>query len=114
MAGNKTHKGKASKDKTPKEKTRWDVYTWMGSGPITIRVSNVSLKEAKKAKEKWIAKSAKHEAFIAAHNDKKIVKDLLGETEHKVKPRKKKSTKAKSSKPSKPLKSSKFSKDKKR
>jgi len=99
MTANKTHKGKAPKSKTPKDKTRWDVYTWVGSGPIAVRVSNVSLKEAKRAKEKWVAKSAKHEAFIAAHGDKKILKGLLGETTHKVKPNKRRS--AKTGKPSK-------------
>ena len=77
-----------------KGKTTWDVYAWVGSGAIKIRESNVSLKDAKKAKEKWVAKSPKHEAFIAAHKDKKIVKGILGETDHKVKPKKGKPSKA--------------------
>ncbi len=101
------------------DKTTWDVYTWVGSGPITIRESNVSLKDAKRAKEKWIAKSAKHEAFIATHSDKKIVKGLIKETDHKVKSNKtksskSKSSKSKSSKSTKQTKSSKSTKSKKK
>lgn len=103
------------------DKTTWDVYTWVGSGPITIRESNVSLKDAKRAKEKWIAKSAKHEAFIATHSDKKIVKGLIKETDHKVKSNKTKSSKTKSAKTkssktksSKQTKSSKSTKSKKK
>ena len=68
-----------------KSKTRWDVYTWVGCGEVKLRESNVSLKDAKKAKEKWVAKSPKHEAFIASHEDKKIVKSLLKSTKPKGK-----------------------------
>ena len=63
-----------------KSKTRWDLYAWVGSGDIKLRESNLTLKEAKKAKEKWVSKSPKHEAFIASHEDKKIVKSLLKST----------------------------------
>lgn len=68
------------------DKTRWDVYTWVGSGDIKIRESNVSLKHAKKVKEEWCAKSPKHEAFIASHGDKKLLKGLLKSSKPKAKP----------------------------
>lgn len=58
-------------------KNRWDVYAWVGSGQVKIRESNVPLKDAQKAKEKWRSKSPKHEAFIALHSDKDDLKDLL-------------------------------------
>ena len=58
-------------------KQRWDMYGWVGNGDIKIREGNVSLKEAQRAKEKWKAKSPKHEAFIALHEDKKKLKPLL-------------------------------------
>ncbi|MBQ9001735.1 MAG: hypothetical protein IJ087_07790 [Eggerthellaceae bacterium] len=66
-----------------KGKTRWDVYGWVGSGDIKVRESNLSLKDAKKAKEKWRSKSKKHEAFIASHADRKTLKDLAKETKRK-------------------------------
>ena len=66
-----------------KEKTRWDVYGWVGSGDIKVRESNLSLKDAKKAKVKWCSKSKKHEAFIALHSDRKALKDLTKETKKK-------------------------------
>ena len=66
-----------------KGKARWDVYGWVGLGDIKVRESNVSLKDAKKAKEKWCSKSKKHEAFIALHVDKKALKELVKETKRK-------------------------------
>ena len=60
-----------------KRETRWDVYTWVGCGDVKLRLSNVPLKEAKKAKAKWIGKSPKHGALIAAHKDKAILKGLM-------------------------------------
>ena len=62
---------------TEKGKARWDLYVWVGSGEIKLRESNLTLKDAKKAKEKWVKKSPKHEAFIALHQDKAYVKDFL-------------------------------------
>ena len=73
-----------------KGKTRWDLYAWVGSGEIKLRESNLSLKDAKKAKEKWIKKSPKHEAFIASHDDKAMVKDLLKRDKGAKKPKKSK------------------------
>lgn len=81
-----------------KDKTRWDVYVWVGSGDIKLHESNLSLKDAKKSKEKWVSKSPRHEAFIASHGDKKILKGLLGEEKPKAKtkPKAKAADKAKS------------------
>ena len=73
-------------------KDRWDVYTWVGHGNVVIRESNVPFKDAQKAKEKWIQKSPKHEAFIALHGDKRFLKDVLKEP---AKPKAKAKTKAK-------------------
>ena len=60
-----------------KKKSGWDLYTWVGCGDVKLRLVNVPLKEAKKAKAKWVEKSPKHEALIAAHKDKDILKGLL-------------------------------------
>lgn len=79
-----------------KDKLRWDVYAWIGHGEIKIRESNVSLKDAKKAKEKWINKSPKHEAFIALHGDKSITNTLLKGNKQKAKPKAKSKSKSKS------------------
>ena len=59
-----------------KKETRWDLYAWVGSGEIKLRESNLSLKDAKKAKDKWCKKSKKHDAFIASHSDRKLLKGL--------------------------------------
>ena len=90
-------------------KTRWDVYGWVGSGRIKVLERNLALKDAKKAKEKWIKKSAKHEAFIAAHADRAIVKGLVkdvneegkSKTASKAKSARKAKSKAKSKSKSK-------------
>ena len=75
-------------------KSTWDVYTWVGCGNIVVRESGVPLKEAKKYKEKWKAKSPKHEAFIALHDDRG---ELDGVLKPKVKtPKSKSDAKAKS------------------
>ena len=71
-------------------KTRWDVYVWVGSGDTKVIESNVSLKDAQKARDKWIAKSPKHEAFIAQHEHKKFLKGVL-DANNDVKPEPKKS-----------------------
>ena len=83
-----------------KEKTRWDVYAWVGCGDIKLRESNLTLKDAQKARDKWVKKSPKHEAFIASHGDKKFVKDLLKSTKPDAKggSKKKGSAKAKDKK----------------
>ena len=81
-------------------KTRWDLYAWVGCGEIKLRESNLSLKDAQKAKEKWVAKSHKHEAFIASHADKSLVKEILkgkGKGKGKTKDRAKGKAKSKKS-----------------
>ena len=78
------------------KKTRWDVYTWAGCGDVKIRVSNVSLKEAKAAKAEWEKKSPKHEALIAAHADRDILKGLVKSSKPDSKAKKKSSSKKKS------------------
>ena len=66
-----------------KEKTRWDVYAWVGCGDIKLRESNLTLKDAQKARDKWVKKSPKHEAFIATCADRHIVKGLIKEAKPK-------------------------------
>jgi len=79
------------------KKNTWDVYVWVGCGDVKILLSNVSLKEAKAAKAKWEKKSPKHEALIAAHADKDLLKGLLKseKPKSKAKPKDKAKDKAK-------------------
>ena len=71
-------------------KKRWDMYGWVGNGAIKLRVGNVTHKEAKKAKEKWLQKSPKHGAFIVLHEHAPKLEGLTGKPKTKAKAKGKK------------------------
>ena len=78
-------KAKAKAKAKGESKKRWDVYTWVGNGSVKLHESNISFKEAKKLKEKWVSKSPKHMALIALHEDASKLKGLVGGSKAKGK-----------------------------